>query len=121
MADPAHVKLVRQGADAIAKWREENPEVQLDLAGADLRAAFLQRADLTRADLRAANLGGAYLGRANLAGADLRAANLAQVRGAEHVYGLETVRFIPAEGGQGSDAGHDASYLALQHGSCDQT
>jgi hypothetical protein len=71
MANPEHVELVRQGAEAIAKWREENPDTKLDLRGAAL----------------------------------------AKVRGAEQAYRLETVRFSPAEGSQGSDAGNDARYF----------
>ncbi|QDT44641.1 Secreted effector protein pipB2 [Gimesia alba] len=52
MANPEHVKIVKQGAGAIEKWRSENPDVQLDLGGADLKLseyheAFLANADLT--------------------------------------------------------------------------
>jgi hypothetical protein len=81
MANPEHVELVRQGAEAIAKWREENPDTKL----APRRAALREAA--------------------------LRGAALAKVRGAEQAYRLETVRFSPAEGSQGSDAGNDARYF----------
>ena len=33
MANPEHVKVVRQGAAAIAEWRRQNPEASLDLRG----------------------------------------------------------------------------------------
>jgi len=71
MANPEHVKVVRQGADAIAEWRRQNPDASLDL-----RRAHLRRAQLRRADLNGANLRGANLARAELRGAKLRAANL---------------------------------------------
>jgi hypothetical protein len=46
-ANPEHVARVKQGAEAICTWREENPDVRLDLGRADLR-----KIDLTEADLR---------------------------------------------------------------------
>lgn len=62
-------------------WREQFPQVQIDLAGANLESAYLAGADLESADLRCANLesadlAGAYLESADLRGADLRGANL---------------------------------------------
>ena len=36
MANPAHVELVKQGIEAIARWREANPDEWLDLREADL-------------------------------------------------------------------------------------
>jgi TIR domain/Pentapeptide repeats (8 copies) len=86
MANPEHVALVRQGADAIAEWRQRQPGARLDLSGADLRGmdlrhadlgfADLEAADLSQADLRAANLAGAKLIEADLSRADLSNANL---------------------------------------------
>jgi uncharacterized protein YjbI with pentapeptide repeats len=106
MANPEHVKVVRQGAAAIAEWRLQNSGVLLnltdadlsgaDLSGADLAGAYLIGANLKEADLTAvnflmanltdanlsntdlseANLIGSYLVVANLAGADLSGANL---------------------------------------------
>ena len=91
MANPEHVAIVKQGAEAIRTWREKNPDARLDLTGADLHGADLNgadlheadlsRADLSKADLIEANLMGAdqrgpYLCEANLRGADLRRANL---------------------------------------------
>jgi hypothetical protein len=51
MADPAHVELVKRGAEAIRQWREEHPKVQLELHRADLRGATLHGAHLHGADL----------------------------------------------------------------------
>ena len=49
MANEEHVKIVKQGADAIQKWREVKTGVQLDLFKADLRVADLISANLTDA------------------------------------------------------------------------
>jgi hypothetical protein len=86
MANPEHVELVKQGMEAIRKWREENPDV---------------RPDLSEVDLGKTDLSGAFLSRADLAG----------VGGAEHAYHLENIRFISADDSQGSDSGNDAHYL----------
>ncbi|MCH8046689.1 MAG: toll/interleukin-1 receptor domain-containing protein [Planctomycetes bacterium] len=96
MANPEHVEIVKQGADAIAKWQGQNPGTMLDLreadlqraslCGAGLRGAWLGGTNLRSADLRIANLtdanligadlSSANLNRANLEGADLFGANL---------------------------------------------
>ena len=73
MANPEHVKVVRQGAAAIAEWRQQNPAVRLDLSGAGFRKADLAElasaeADLAGADLSEAELTGANLTRADLEG-----------------------------------------------------
>lgn len=81
MANEQHVAIIRQGADAIAAWREANPDVQLDLRGANLRRARLEHGNLNGVDLRRVNLEWADLRwadliKANLSGADLRRADL---------------------------------------------
>ena len=105
MANMDQVQIVRQGRDAVAKWREENPGEFMDLnacymshtripmvnlTGADMRnsdlmGAMLRRADLSdcrlnpihlyRADLREAKFVGSLLNGANLRGADCRDAD----------------------------------------------
>jgi hypothetical protein len=96
MANPAHVELVKQGAEAIRQWREEHPGVRLDL---------------NRADLRGAYLGWSILDEANLAGADME-----RVRGLAHASSLETVRFMSAEEDQPS--GFAFANDALYYDSC---
>jgi hypothetical protein len=81
MANPEHVEIVKQGAEAIQKWREEHPRTKFDLIEANLGAAILIRADLSGADLREADLRGAnlndiMLSMAILSRADLRGASL---------------------------------------------
>ncbi|MBM3324697.1 MAG: toll/interleukin-1 receptor domain-containing protein [Calditrichaeota bacterium] len=81
MANPEHVKIVRQGAEAIRKWCENNPDTPLDLGGAELHKIDLSPIGVTLTDLHGANLSGADLSEANLQmvkfkGADLSGANL---------------------------------------------
>lgn len=104
MADEEQVKRLKQGVEGWNSWREENPDIKIelrranltgadlgevdlleaDLAGADLIGTNLQEASLHGADLEEADLGRANLEGARLAGADLRGANLseANLRGA---------------------------------------
>lgn len=109
MANMELVQIVKRGRDAVAAWREENPNTVMDLnecymshsripmvnlRGADLRngdfmGAMVRRADLSntfmnsahfyRADLREANMSRSIASGANLRGADLRNANLAGI------------------------------------------
>ncbi|MFQ6028710.1 MAG: toll/interleukin-1 receptor domain-containing protein [Dehalococcoidia bacterium] len=106
MANMDQVQIVRQGRDAVARWREENPGEAMDLnacylsntripqvnlSGSDLRnsdlmgtmmrqanlaGCFLNPVHMYRADLRQADLSRALMNGANLRGADLRQANL---------------------------------------------
>lgn len=91
MANSKVVEAVKEGRQALAKFRASNPNVLLDLTDADLkgidlrgmnlRRALLIGAKLARADLSGANLNEADLTRANLkatilAKADLHRANL---------------------------------------------
>jgi len=71
MANPEHVRVVKQGAKAIAAWREKNAETLLDLSLANLSGANLSDANLQSAYLLGAILKGADLGRAMLSGANL--------------------------------------------------
>ena len=86
MANSEHVEIVKQGAGAIAEWRNANQGVQLDLSraklmranleGANLEGANLVRAKLMRANLEDANLEGANLENADFESANLKGANL---------------------------------------------
>ena len=64
MANPEHVKILKQGAETWNAWRSDVLKAPPDLSWADL----------TRADLRGADLRGADLSRANLVNA-IRAGN----------------------------------------------
>ena len=49
MANPEHLKILKNGVEAWNKWREENPQIRPDLVGADLRGADFSRHEI---DLR---------------------------------------------------------------------
>ncbi|MGO9273648.1 MAG: toll/interleukin-1 receptor domain-containing protein [Terriglobia bacterium] len=90
MANPEHVKILKQGSQAWNQWREANPDARPDLGGADLRGMDLRRANLTEAnlagaDLITANLREAYLTQVDLTWVDLRGADLrrADLHGAD--------------------------------------
>lgn len=76
MANPEHVRIVRQGAEAISTWKEQNPNVQIDLSDADLSGTDLRKADLSMAKLVNAHLGMVCLRDAQLIRTDLRWAEL---------------------------------------------
>ena len=105
MANEEQLAILRQGVEVWNKWREENPNVEIDLdesklvganlSGADLSGANLLGSVLTGVNLSGANLQGAFLWKcnlvstnisnANLTKADLHEANLydAQLRGTD--------------------------------------
>ena len=85
MANPEHLKRLKQGVDVWNAWRTKEPSrpdlIGPDLIGADLGGVHLSGADLTGADLSGAHLSGVDLrgvdlSGAHLSGADLRWANL---------------------------------------------
>lgn len=81
MANPEHVEIVKQGAEILNQWRQENPDEKLDLRKANLRATNLRAtnlsyADLRNADLKKANLSYTYLSHADLSYANLNSADL---------------------------------------------
>ncbi len=85
MAEQLHLKLLCE--DSIQtwnKWREENPNIQVDLSQANLRHTNLLSANLSQVNLLAANLSQANLSQANLIQTNLIVADLreADLRGA---------------------------------------
>ncbi len=78
MANPEHVEVVKQGAEAIRKWREANPDVRLDLSEADFRGESRGAADLGNSNLSNTDLDGTDLSGANLSNASLFSANIAK-------------------------------------------
>ncbi|MCH8046879.1 MAG: TIR domain-containing protein [Planctomycetes bacterium] len=71
MANPKHVEVVKQGAEAIEKWRKENPGVRLDLGKADLSSAVLWYANLNRATLTSTDLSDSRMSSTIFANTDL--------------------------------------------------
>lgn len=76
MANPEHLKILKQGVEVWNEWQEKHPNVLPDLSEADLRWVNLSTANLLGADLFETNLKGADLSSAKLLGADLFKANL---------------------------------------------
>jgi uncharacterized protein YjbI with pentapeptide repeats len=82
MANPAHLELVRLGADAIAGWRRSQaPDSRsgLDLSGATLDGVQLRALDLEFADLSAVVAGAADFSRSNLRQSKMSRADLTDV------------------------------------------
>jgi hypothetical protein len=82
MANEEQLAILKQGVEVWNKWREENPDIEIDLrdadlAGAELSDANFDDADLSQANFRKAWLTGAQFSLARLNGADLTDANLA--------------------------------------------
>jgi hypothetical protein len=115
VANPDHVELVRQGKEAVARWREQHPREKLDLSDADLTKVNLGEmdltgADLTGADLREVQLGGADLREADLSGAEIDGADfyravldkavLFRLGGLYHARNLETVQLLSGYQGE---------------------
>jgi uncharacterized protein YjbI with pentapeptide repeats len=90
MANMEHVQLVKRGRDHVARWREANPDDNLDLNAAYMSYVRAPQVDISGADVRDSDLMGAVLQRANLSGcfmnpchlyhANLRETNMTRTR-----------------------------------------
>jgi uncharacterized protein YjbI with pentapeptide repeats len=115
MAHPEHVALIKQGAEALAAWREAHPDERLDLdqadlEGVDLRGAPLQQARLREAYLVAADLSGAHLQQARLVKTNLERARLPWARlHRAHLHGAHLQQATLRE------ANLQGTYLVLAH------
>jgi hypothetical protein len=74
MADNNQITILSQGVEAWNKWREENPDVLIDLKGAKLMHMNLENANLANADLKEANLSFTNFKNANLVFSNLESA-----------------------------------------------
>lgn len=123
MANPEHLKILKQGVSVWNEWRKKNSKIRPDflnaklngmnlgnvnfyntnlggailnkanLAGAELIHAWLNQANLEGADLSHADLGSAYVGKANLS-----AANLSRARCVETDFDRATLSDVDFEG-----------------------
>jgi len=73
MANPEHLKILKQGVAGWNAWRKDNPLVAPDLSGADVSWC-----DLSKSNLSHALLGSAYLNFTNLHAVNFREARLAR-------------------------------------------
>lgn len=67
MADKEQLSILEQGVEVWNEWRQDNPDVLIDLEGANLRHKHLEKINLSQANLENANLSFANLQKANLA------------------------------------------------------
>lgn len=88
MANQEHVNILFQGVDVWNKWRENNPNIKIDLTRADLSNINLSGINLNRADLYEINLSNANLSNAwlDFAGIDYSKLINANLHGA-HIEG----------------------------------
>ncbi|MBN1453083.1 MAG: toll/interleukin-1 receptor domain-containing protein [Anaerolineales bacterium] len=88
MANQEQIKILKQGVIGWNRWREDNPNIEIDLSEANLVMMWLFQANFSEANLRKADLHEANLGAANLNRAKLIEANLAstQLSGADLSY-----------------------------------
>jgi hypothetical protein len=84
LANPEHLKILKQGLIAWKKWRGKNSGITPDLSSANLGGRDLSQANLCGAGLVGANLFGARLRGANISVANFTEAYLrgADLRGA---------------------------------------
>ena len=61
MANDKHVSILEQGFGYWNKWRDDNPNIKVDLSMADLRGADLSGANFSEVNLEKADLRGADL------------------------------------------------------------
>jgi uncharacterized protein YjbI with pentapeptide repeats len=97
MANPEHLKILKQGVEAWNKWREENPEVRPDLSGrsvvfegekfghanfcnTNFKGAILRDSRFYRAELHGAVLDEAVLERASFYKAKLNNSSFKQAK-----------------------------------------
>ena len=80
MANEEQLSILKQGVEVWNKWREENPDVKVNLIGANLSRANLIGANLSGANLGVADLSGANLSGASLENTWLNYSNLTEAR-----------------------------------------
>lgn len=76
MAVPEYLQILAQSVETWNHWRNENPDLPIDLRSADLSSTDLSFADLVDVDLTGADLSGSNLRSANLSTANLSNTNL---------------------------------------------
>lgn len=98
MANPEHLRILKQSVEHWNEWRAKNPQIPIILAGADLSGMDLMGVDFNKALLPKANLSGTQLNEADLRGAellgiDLSGANLRRAKlGGANLFGAKLVK-----------------------------
>ncbi|MFM8005318.1 MAG: pentapeptide repeat-containing protein, partial [Dolichospermum sp.] len=65
MANQQHLNLLRSGAVIWIEWRNQNPQIEIDLSGANLLEENLRGANLAGVNFHKVNLAHALLVRTN--------------------------------------------------------
>jgi hypothetical protein len=102
MAIPEHVEIARNGAEAIAEWRQGAKGQKLDLSNADLASI-----DLRGADLRHAILNGVDFSEADLRGVDFRRCSLENAKAPGAKFGRANLRYVRLQHATLNDAKFD--------------
>lgn len=76
MANQEHLRILKQGVNAWNYWREQNPQINPDLAEADLHAFELRRVNFSRTSLHKADLSFAVIPNSDFTFAELGEADL---------------------------------------------
>jgi hypothetical protein len=71
MANPEHLKILKQGVEAWNSWRKEKTNTTIDLSETDFRGANLSGVNFSYADLSCSKFNGADLTEADFTGSDL--------------------------------------------------
>ena len=95
MANPEHLKILKQGVKVWNEWRNNHDFIYPELSGADLCGADLSGADLSGADLRRTDLCGADLSRALLSYSDLSYSFLSEANFEETKFYETTINECP--------------------------
>ncbi|MBT5029293.1 MAG: toll/interleukin-1 receptor domain-containing protein [Nitrospinaceae bacterium] len=76
MANPEHIKILKQGTEVWNKWRLANPTVRPDFTGANFTGVNFAGSNFTGVTFAEVDLSGANLSKTDLSGADLSWAHL---------------------------------------------
>jgi len=76
MTNKIHIEILKSDVGYWNEWRENNPEIMVDLSESNLSESNLSEANLSRANLSESNLSEANLSKANLRRANLGETNL---------------------------------------------
>jgi len=84
MADPEHIRILKEGVEAWNDWRKENPDITPDLSGAELsgtrRGCVVQNFERSDDNLSYSDLSEADFNRANLSNAVLVGVTIKHLR-----------------------------------------
>ena len=72
MANPDHIRILKQGVTAWNEWRQTHPDIVPDLREAKFGAFRMEGYDLSHCDMRNMRIDSCFLGNLNLSSANLQ-------------------------------------------------